>query len=526
MKEKQLLENEFSADDFWHEDEVTLKRRWPRWVFTCLGLMIVLGWVIIADARNTDIPTLNVVSVSRGDVIETYSANGTVESERVRVFHSPVSAPISELNVQIGDSVRAGDLIVAYDLENLDRQQQQSELQLASAIYGNQATMEMSEQDQNRQTSNQQQQTDRETNLRDEITELEAEIERLRDIEADQSEAISEHIAVLQAGRLTNRGEHGQLFVERSGLVLLLQELETTFEDREEIRDQITDLDALMAVLDDEVRELDRQLEVAQLASLTVSTDERMSAQQEVANLRFMLANLETSPTLPMTSPELTSGQMHAMQVSEDLLELSMLSSQELFDRAEEGIRAEFDGIISSLLVREGGTAIQGGELFTLVSNQEVVVQLEIPANDFDRVIIGNEAMIQLGNRAYHGIVERVNRVAASNMLGQMVIEAIVSIENPDEYVFVGVPARVILTVEARQNVLYLPTEVIHMSASGHFIHVLVDGVVEHRFVEIGIASNHQIEIISGVEYGELVISEISTVDLEGMRAEPQLRES
>jgi multidrug efflux pump subunit AcrA (membrane-fusion protein) len=530
MKDEQILNSKFSADDFWQKDkdEVVVKQpknRLPKWVLICLGLVFVLGLVIIADAGNTDIPILSVVPVSRGDVIETYSASGTVASERFQVFYSPVSAPISALNVQVGDSVRKGALIVAYDLEDLDINRQHSELQLASMRYGNQGTIEMSELEKNRQASDLQEQNNREANLRSEIAEYEAKIERLRGEEAAESERINARIAEIQADRLTNRSENSQLFVERSGLMLSLQELNTTIEERDEIRDRIAILDASMATLDDELRELDRELDTAQLASFNVSTDERVSAQQELANLRFMLANMESASTFPMTNSELTSGQMQSMQVSEELLELSMLSAQELFERAEVGIKAEFDGIISSLLVREGGTAMQGGELFTLVSNQDVVVELEIPANDFDRVVVGNKAIIQLGSREYSGVVERVNRVAVSNMLGQMVIEAIVSIENPDDYVFVGVPARAILTVEERQNVLYLPTEVINMSATGHFVHVLVDGVVERRPVEIGIASNHQIEIISGIEYDELVIAEATAVDLEGVQAEPLLRE-
>jgi len=531
MKNERVIESKFSEDDFWNgnhldlEDNRALKKRLSKWVIVCFISIIVLVLIVIENAGNEDDLILEVVPVSSGHVVETYRANGTIESERMQVFHSPVSAPISELNVQIGDSVRAGDLIIAYDLESLELHYQQSALQLDATRYGNQATIQMSEQDQNQQANDLHQQNIREANLRSEITELEDEIERLRGVEEAQSESIRVYIADIQAKRLDNRGAYSRLFAERSNLILELQEFSTTLADRGEILNQITGIDDLMVELDDEMRELDRDLEAAQLASLSVSTDERMLAQQELANVRFMLANLETAPAFPMTNPQLTSGQMQSMQVSEELLELSMLSAQELFERAEAGIRAEFDGIISSLLVREGSTAIQGGVLFTLVSNQDIVVQLEIPANNFERVIVGNEAVIQLGSREYRGVVERVNRVAVPNALGQMVIEAIVSIENPDDYVFVGVPARVDLTVAERLDALYLPPEVVNMASSGHFVHVVSDGVVERRFVEVGIASNHQIEITYGVEYGELVVAEVLAIDLEGVQAVPRLRE-
>jgi len=524
MKIERVLENGFSEDDFWQEDEDIEKKWLPRWAIVCLVLVLVLGLIVFANVGSEDDLTLNVVSVSRGHVVETYSANGTIESERMQVFHSPVSATISELNVQVGDTVRAGDLILAYDLENLELNYQQTVLQLEAMRYGNQATVEMSEQDQNRQENDLRQQNAREASLRNEIAAIDDEIVRLRGVEEAQAEAINLRIADIQADRLANRGEYGRLFAERSNLVLALQGLHIALEERNEALAQIAYIDALMVELDDTLRELDVELEAARLASLSISTDERMNAQQERANLNFMLANLETAPTFPMPNPELTVGQIQSMQVSEEMLELSVLSAQELLERAEEGVRAEFDGIISSLLARQGSTAMQGGALFTLVSTQDIIARLEIPANDFDRIVIRNEAVIQLGGREYRGVVERVNRVAVPNAFGQMVIEVIVSIENPDD-VFVGVPTRVDLTVAERHDVLYLPPEVVNMAASGHFVHVLVNGVVERRVVEVGISSNHQIEIIYGVEDGELVVAEASAGELEGVQATPLFRE-
>jgi len=524
MADKQELENDFSDDDFWQQDEGVEKKRLPRWAIVCLVLVFALGIIVIASMGNEEELALNVVSVARGRVVEVYSANGTIESERMQVFHSLVSAPINALNVQVGDTVRAGDLILTYDLENLELVYQQTALQLEATRHGNEATVQMSENDQNRQARDLQQQNEREANLRSEIAAIDNEIARLRAAEEAQARAINVQIDGIQAQRLANRGEYGRLFAERSNLVLSLQGVHLTLEEREAILTEIAELDDDMVILDDALRELDVELEAARMASLSISTDERMDAQQERANLNFMLGNMETTPAFPTPNPELTSGQLQSMQASEELLALSKASAQELLERAEEGIRAEFDGIISSLLIREGSAAMQGGALFTLVSIEDIIVRLEIPANDFDRVVLGNEALIQLGNREYQGIVERINPVATANVLGQMMIEVIVSIEEPDD-VFVGVPTRVDLTVARRDDVLYLPPEVVNMAASGHFVHVLVDGVVERRIVEVGIASNHQIEITSGVDDGELIIAEVAAGELEGVQATPIFRE-
>ena len=46
---------------------------------------------------------------------------------------------------------------------------------------------------------------------------------------------------------------------------------------------------------------------------------------------------------------------------------------------------------------QEGSTATQGLELFTLVSNQDVKVRLEVPANDYENLIKGSKAQITIG---------------------------------------------------------------------------------------------------------------------------------
>ena len=66
--------------------------------------------------------------------------------------------------------------------------------------------------------------------------------------------------------------------------------------------------------------------------------------------------------------------------------------------------------MIADVKTMEGGTAVAGGELFTLVSNQDVSVKLEIPASDFDKVEVGNKAVVKIGKQKYNGVVESIER--------------------------------------------------------------------------------------------------------------------
>ena len=62
--------------------------------------------------------------------------SGTVESEEVKTYFSPVSATVAEFNLQVGDTVEAGETLLTYDGTELDNLYRQAELTGSAAAYG------------------------------------------------------------------------------------------------------------------------------------------------------------------------------------------------------------------------------------------------------------------------------------------------------------------------------------------------------------------------------------------------------
>ena len=63
---------------------------------------------------------------------------------RRRYSICPVNAPIAQCSVKVGQVVKAGDLLVRFDTTNLERDNQQSELNTLSAKYSSQDAIEQS----------------------------------------------------------------------------------------------------------------------------------------------------------------------------------------------------------------------------------------------------------------------------------------------------------------------------------------------------------------------------------------------
>ena len=65
----------------------------------------------------------------RGDIEENVSTSGKVASEEKTVLFAPVSGRLSEINVAAGDAVKAGDVLMTYDMDQMEQRLQEASLQ-------------------------------------------------------------------------------------------------------------------------------------------------------------------------------------------------------------------------------------------------------------------------------------------------------------------------------------------------------------------------------------------------------------
>ncbi len=167
--------------------------------------------------------------------------------------------------------------------------------------------------------------------------------------------------------------------------------------------------------------------------------------------MKASLAEMENSRSVP-TDTSLTGAQLNNLRTTENLAELAQLTTEELLAKGREGLKAEFDGIISDVKALEGNQAAQGMELFTLVDNKSVNVILEVPANHFDSIWrVGSKATIKIGKASYKGTLESVDKVALPNEKGNPTIGAKIRIDNADDDIVIGVSGKVAITVAEKE---------------------------------------------------------------------------
>ena len=241
------------------------------------------------------------------------------------------------------------------------------------------------------------------------------------------------------------------------------------------------------------------------------------SASDELAELQSDLASEKAIAEADSTS--LTKEEKDKLKVTDNLSELDAKSAKELVEEGKKGITAEFNGIVSKADIKQGAAVTQGMELFTIQNTDKASVDVTLSKYDYDTVKEGQSAEITLGDNTYQGTVTKMSHIAVQNEKGTPVISATVSINDPDDDIFLGVDAKVKIHAASAKNVVTLPVEVVNIGKDGSFCYVIEDGLVTKRDITTGISSEDYVEVIDGIKEGEEVISDLGDYT-EGMEVQ------
>ncbi|HIX59573.1 MAG TPA: efflux RND transporter periplasmic adaptor subunit [Candidatus Blautia gallistercoris] len=553
------------------------------------GVVVIAGALLVinqnAGAAET-VPSVEVVAVSRGDVSQELDATGTVESQKKKTFFSPVNATIENMNVTAGDMVKKGEKLITFNLEDLEKENTRAELNALSGQYDTQNTIKKSNEAAAKQANAQANVDTLEgqvaswkqyvSDLRDRIAQVNAEAQAAAqqqtadaqaavaeqekqlqeqyqaDLKVYQQETLPQYQSELKAALKTqneklsayNQADMEYQLAFQTWSSAQTPENQAAVNEKEAVRTQAqidlqTAQEAYQALeanppeQPQKPQSLDEgavQWGDGSLAGSGTVTADTSALQAELEEASSTLAELQSELASQEAVAESDAGTLTAeerakLDVTNNLSELETKSTEELIEEGRKGIKAEFDGVISEASVTEGAAVTQGMQMFTLQSTEDVCVSINISKYDFDKLKEGQKADITLGSFSYEGTVEKISRIASVNEKGASMINAQVKIDNPDENIFLGVDAKVVVHAATAEDALLVPNSVINIGKDGSFCYVVEDGVIVGRPVETGIASDSETEILSGLDENDAVITDIGNFE-EGDAVEAVAQET
>ena len=239
-------------------------------------------------------------------------------------------------------------------------------------------------------------------------------------------------------------------------------------------------------------------------------------AQERLAGYEEYLAEMKAQKQ-EASMDALSDLQKENLSVSEQLNLIAYENAQKNYETAQKGITAEFSGVITELSAIEGMPVMEDAQLFTLASNENVRVTFYVGTYDLARIAVGQTADIEIADRMYTGTITKINHVATQSNSGVTQLSAQIHIDNPDEYIYLGLDAKGKIHAAEVENALLLPIAALYADKESDFVYVEENGIAVRRNVVTGISSGEFIEVKEGLTATDkVIISSLITLE-DGM---------
>ncbi|MBE5895787.1 MAG: efflux RND transporter periplasmic adaptor subunit [Lachnospiraceae bacterium] len=464
-------------------------------------VVIIVGLIIVGNlfGGEQQVEMVTTQEVTRGTITAQISGSGTVQSDEVVRYYAVTTATVDSVLVQAGDMVQSGDVLVTYDAADLELAIAETNLSLQSSNSEYLATME--ENYENQTTYNQA--VADVANFELLIEEQEAYIEALEDGIASEREARQEEIL----------REIEQINIENISYQREIDDIADPVEGESEISYYRN----LIVSNNMRLQQLSTEQSLLQNFEASENKDELLELANEIladlqADLRLAEADRDAAEAAIMNGNTVSS-----INASNDLTALQAQAKLDDLLAAQTGVIAEFDGIVTAVSAMEGAPAAEGTLLIEVSSAEDISVVYGATRYDLEDLAVGQSAEINITGNIYNGEVSRIDHMATAGSSGSTMVNVEISVDNPDENIFLGIDGKVTITTAVAEDVLVVPVEAVNTSREGDFCYVVEDGVVHVRYVTTGISSSTEIEILDGLEEGDEVVTTISAGLADGV---------
>ncbi|MCM1100079.1 MAG: efflux RND transporter periplasmic adaptor subunit [Clostridium sp.] len=478
-------------------------------IIIVIVVIVLLLFILRGCGGGEAAAVVTTANAVRGGIQESVSTSGNVAAEEVKVFFAPTSGKLQSVNVEAGDAVKAGDVLIAYDEAQLESDFRQASLQQdkTNANYNGaiadsaQNSAKLSEANTNLPVL-EQQIADKKAYLRDLQSRLSESTRGTGNALAGQSRDLQQEKAEVEQkiAELTQKDDAGETIPLTPEQELLLQEKEKRLD---EINRELTDNTYLQQTYasSDYVTELETEIQ---------------AVQDEIADLETYKAEMQSQKN-GSENGVMDSYDKISQEADKELAGIAYSAAERAYNESKAGLRAEFDGVVTEVSAVEGSTVTEGVQLLKLESSESVKVQFDASKQDVEKLAVGQKAEVTISGNVYAGTVSKINRMAQINASNTPMVGVEIHIEEPDDRIILGLDAKLTIFTRAAEDVLLIPVEAVNADRNGDFLYVAENGVVVRKPVVCGISNDEYTEIVEGItEADQVIISYYGSLE-EGM---------
>lgn len=473
------------------------RKKAPVIIAAVVVLLIVVR--LVACSNTKDAPAyVTTTAPVRGELQESISTSGVVQSEEKKVYFAPVAGTLGKVNVAAGDVVKGGELLVGYDEAQLERSYKEALLQRTSNNSSYQSTMADS--------------AEKQSKLNEANTNLSVLEQQIKDNEA-YLEKLQDSLDQNQRDTINSLGEESLALGNRvSQIQQEMAEMDKTSPEYAAKAQELSELSASQS----------RNSYLQQVASSSAS-DYAVKMQKEINEVTKRLNEYKEYKAEMESQKNSSEGaildgyQKAKYNADNEMANLSFQKAEEDYYTAKKGVVADFDGIVMECTAMEGAMVTEGTQLLSLASSNDIKVVFHASKYDLAKLELGQKAELNISDHIYEGEIAKINRMAEPNNSGTAMVGVEIHITNPDERIVLGLDAKIEVFTHKVQEAILVPVEAINADKDGDFLYVVENGKVVRKPIVCGISSDTFTEVVEGITEQDQVILTSLTALSEGM---------
>jgi len=441
---------------------------------------VIVSMLTIAGARLSAgaATSVNAHIVQKGNLRQTVELNGTLESERSKSSYADADVRVKTVSVKVGDTVKKGDLLISFDEEQIAYQIALAEYEMQASDGNYKNTIESG----NRTQALYSEATYNLTILDQQIADMEAAVLDKENKLMERKAELAAEGAKLQVSILDKAGDPDKE-KEYKNLQKLAQNNAYESEAGDDIVKMQEELNRLNADLA-ECRTYKAEMVSQKAATVTGRMTSGQKAQLEAMNAKTILTAEENIKSLTI---------------------------------AKEGIRAEFDGVVTALDVEEGMEVTCGMHLVTVASSEDIIVKCAANKYDITNISKGQIATTKVGAESYQGKVTRIEGITGIDTNNASNVGVEIRLDEPDDNLILGLDTKTTVNTASLENVISIPRDALVETGDGTYVFVSVNKKAICKKIETGIKNDDMIEVTSGLQEGDVVVWNDETELKDGM---------
>ena len=500
-------------------------------IIVIVVLLLVIAGVAIAVSQAMKKMAGGTVTLARpetGDIVSEISVTGNIESEQTIHFTAPSNLIVAEA-VPAGSYVKKGDVILKFDEKDYNIAMRQLEI-----------SGKMNENTYQSSLTGDGQVRNKIAKAQADVVKYEAEVAE-KQAKYDASQGSVNRYEENDNYKHSQSAIQTQMAFEEANIAKCTEQMDnliTAFKETKEYVKMTEEekVEALKKFMSEGVyKELSDSVANSKtvIANITrQSTDETTdytTAQTDATKYKAELETAKSKLEAAKAEVETLQGQLgnaydkENKTLQEELSNIQNEQSMNALLKYEKGLIAPFNGVVTAVNYTAGDTATAGTPICTFSSLDDVHVSLGVGKSDLEKLAVGQDVTIKSLKNEYKGKVATINHSAVQNGNAGAQVLVTISIDNPDENIYLGLDAKCSILTASVENVMTVPVEAVNVDDKGEFVFTFTPSTmtVGKKYVKTGVSSDLLIEITEGLDEKDLIVTDYKGVVEEGKMATP-----